>query len=543
MKSARRYTYPMSGFPKEKTAGPRVTIRGGISCESRRDETVLSALARGGAALSAPCGGRGICGKCRVTLVEGKVRVAGAAGPDAYPKPGDSFAACKGTAISDITVELAEGENGAAPELPRGAKGTRTGGKKIRRAGIGLDIGTTTVQAELIDLDTGESLETLSALNAQRSFGADVMSRINAARGGKTGELFTALNRQIEDILRHFIREWNLSGIEQCGVSGNTTMLHLFSGADPSGMGEVPFTPEFLEERHFSGKELSLSAERVTLLPGISAFVGGDVVSGLAFLDMLDRKEDCLFVDIGTNGEMALWRHAEKRLLCCSTAAGPCFEGAEISSGMGALPGAINRIHAAGTEPAPVGAFTFGPLVFTTLGNLPPRGICGAALIDAIAVMKRLAAVDETGALAEGYAETGFPIAKGIVVSQKDIRQFQLAKSAIRSGIDVLCKKAGLKSPAELGAVYIAGGLGFFIDPENAVTSGLFPPEFAEAPDETEPRGRIIVCGNTSLKGAAQSLIDPGFLPRCRKIAAQSETVELAADSDFIEAFTENMYF
>jgi len=532
----------------EKTDTLRISISGGVFCESLRGETVLAALTRAGIVISAPCGGRGICGKCRVIMREGTVKLTEKA--ETEPKPGDSFSACRGIALTDITIELPEEEytSDLSADMeetqrvkPQFGEGRDSARKKVRRAGLGVDIGTTTVQAELIDLDTGESLEAVSALNNQRSFGADVMSRINAARNGQSGELFTAINRQTEDILRHCIRKWNLSGIEQCAISGNTTMLHLFAGVDPSGMGVVPFTPVFLEERNFTGQELSLSVERITLLPGISAFVGADIVSGLAFLDILNQKEDSLLVDIGTNGEMALWKNKEQRLLCCSTAAGPCFEGAEISCGMGALPGAINRIVIAANGPDAVNesSFPFGPLSYTTLGNIPPRGICGAALVDAMAAMKTLSVIDETGALADGYTETGFPLAEGMAISQKDVRQFQLAKSAIRSGITVLCKRAGL-IPENLGTVYIAGGFGFFINLESAVTAGLLPPEFTGKPDK---KPQTAVCGNTSLKGAVQSLRDRSFLPRCREIIAHSVSAELSSEPDFADAFAENMYF
>ena len=379
--------------------------------------------------------------------------------------------------------------------------------------GVGLDIGTTTVQAQLVDLAAGEILEAVSFLNEQRRFGADVMSRINAARNGKTGELFTVINRQIEDILRQFIRKWNLGGIEKCAVSGNTTMLHLFAGVDPSSMGEAPFTPVFLEERHFSGRELSLSAEQVTLMPGISAFVGADVVCGLAFLDIINKRENFLFVDIGTNGEIAVWESSVSRgdapragrLLCCSTAAGPCFEGADISCDMTA-----------------------------------------SEFINAIAKMKKLGVIGETGALANEYAHNGFPVTEKDFITQKDVRQFQLAKSAIFSGIKVLCKTTGIKlsgCPA-----YIAGDLGFFINLENAAEVGLLPKEFADGfaeragkADDSAGKGKTTVCGNTSLKGAAKSLTDAAFLPRCREIAALGTVIDLAVDRDFAEEFTENM--
>jgi len=358
--------------------------------------------------------------------------------------------------------------------------------------GIGLDIGTTTVQAELVNLNTGESVETIRALNAQRSFGADVISRISASHNGKLNELFNAINNQVETILRQFIRNWNLHGIEQCSVSGNTTMLHLFCRADPSAMGYSPYTPMFLNERNFTGKELSLSAERITLLPGISAFAGADIVSGLAFIDILNKKEDSLFADIGTNGEIAVWKNSVKKLLCCSTAAGPCFEEAEISCGLSA-----------------------------------------SGFIDTIAVMRRQGVIDETGALAGEFAQTGFPATERIIVTQNDVRRFQLAKAAIYSGIKFLCKAAGLEL-SNIGRAYIAGGLGFFINLENAAQTGLFPHELTK---------NAVVCGNTSLKGAVKSLTDSAFLPRCRKVIDHSNTLELAGNKYFDAAFVHNMGF
>jgi len=355
---------------------------------------------------------------------------------------------------------------------------------------VGLDIGTTTIQAQLVDLNSGKSIDEYSALNNQRIFGADVMTRISAASNGKIDELFSAINNQTEDILRYFIKQHNLSAITKCVVSGNTCMLHLFCRADPSSMGTFPYKPLFLEERNFKGSEFSLSVEHVTLLPGISAFIGADIVAGLAFIGIINKGEDALFIDIGTNGEIALWKESEKRLLCCSAAAGPCFEESEISC-----------------------------------------GLCAVDFINAVAKMKYDAVIDETGALAEDFI-LGFPAAKDKIISQKDIRQFQLAKSAICSGIKTLCKTASYKFDGN-NAAYIAGGLGFYLDLENAAAVGLLPREFAVNP----LREKTTACGNTSLNGAVKSLIDPDFLPRCREIIFRAETIDLANDKYFSASF------
>lgn len=360
--------------------------------------------------------------------------------------------------------------------------------------GLAIDIGTTTVQAQFVNLDTRESLETISVLNAQKKLGADVISRIAAARDGKSQELFSIINNQVQDTMRQFLNKHNLKEIEQCTISGNTTMLHLFCAEDPSAMGEFPYAPVFLQERHFKGMELSLPARNINLLPGISAFVGADIVSGLSFIDIANKKEDVLFIDLGTNGEMAIWKSREKRLLCCAAAAGPCFEKSD--------------------------------------------SIYGSDLIDAIAEMKALGAIDETGALSDVYLQSGFPKA-GIVVTQKDVRDFQLAKSAIFSGISVLCKTTNIKFE-NLGKVYIAGGLGNFLNLKNAAAVGLLPNEFAP---NSSSKVKIDVCGNTSLKGAVKSFSDSAFLPRCRKIAAKGVAIDLALDREFAETFTENMFF
>ncbi|GHV08195.1 hypothetical protein FACS189485_19420 [Spirochaetia bacterium] len=482
------------------------------SCEAAETETVLSALARSGFALSAPCGGRGICGKCRMRLVTGTIR-------GDTPDGAGVFLACRAVPLTDITIAPVFDEGFVENEVSASAAAGKGPGLKMKKAGAAIDIGTTTISAQLVDLDTSAIVDTFSELNNQRAFGADVMSRIQAAVTGKTAELFNLVNKQTKKILDTFIEKYQLEKIETLSVSGNTTMLHLFLNTDPSGMGQIPFSPVFLEERELAGSVLGIPAEWVILLPGISAFIGGDIVSGLAFLDILNSGKTAMLIDIGTNGEIALFKGAE--LFCCSAAAGPAFEGAEISCGIGSVRGAINRIEDAG-----------GKLSYTTIGNAPPLGICGSGLIDAIALMLKAGFIDGGGAFCDD-ASAGFAIAEGISLVNRDVRQFQLAKSAILSGIKILCKNAGLR-PADIDCVYIAGGLGFFIDKQNAVTAGLLPEEFL---------GKIAVCGNLSLKGAVQCLLDTAFLPKCRRIIEKSRVMDLAADPLFMDAFAENMLF
>ncbi|MDR0455359.1 MAG: ASKHA domain-containing protein [Treponema sp.] len=482
-----------------------------VICNAQTGESVLLACARAGFILSAPCGGRRRCGKCKVRLLDGRV------GGDTPDSEG-WVRACAAVPLTDITIDCGEitaAENGHAPTERAPAERRFA---ESARTGVALDIGTTTVSARLIDVDTALALDTISVLNDQRSFGADVMSRVSAAQKGKTAELFTLINRQTQRILELFQQRNGIQTIEHLAVSGNTVMLHLFLNVDPSGMGKLPFSPVFLAEKMLKGEVLALSVENITVLPSIAAFIGGDITAGLAALDIMNIPGPSLFIDIGTNGEMALVNRGN--IICCSTAAGPAFEGAEISCGMGGVAGAISGVEWNGNS-----------VSVTTIGNVPPVGICGSGLVDAVAVMLKQGIIDETGFMAD--SAKGFYPAPGIGVSAADIRQFQLAKSAILSGIKILCKNAGLHT-ADIRQVFVAGGFGFFINKQNAVTTGIFPPEFFD---------RLSVCGNLSLQGAAQCLVTENFLGTCRQIAAQCSVIDLAADPSFMDEFAQNMLF
>ncbi|GHU65934.1 hypothetical protein FACS189447_05790 [Spirochaetia bacterium] len=482
--------------------------------EAPEGETILSAFGKNGVSLAAPCGGRHLCGKCKVKIVSGKVR-------GDIPDMEGQVLACQAVPETDLTVALLHEANtydgGAYQDLAVNQKTTEI--ISVKRAGVALDIGTTTVSARLVDLDTGLELDTYSALNAQKVFGADVMSRIGAARSGKTVELFNLINRQTEEILTGFIKKFSLPKIETLTVAANTTMLHLFANTDPSSMGEVPFTPVFLEEKIYPGKDIALSADKVILLPSISSFIGGDIVSGLGEIDILKAKETTFFIDIGTNGEMALFHQG--KIFCASAAAGPALEGAEISCGTGSIKGAINKVE-----------WVDGKLNYTTIGGAEPVGLCGCGLIDAVALMLDQEIIDETGAFSDDDREE-FQIAGSITLINKDIRQYQLAKSAILSAIKILCKNAGVEL-SEIKNIFTAGGLGFYINQKTAVRTGLLADEFLD---------HITVSGNTSLRGAVKALLDPHFMDYCQKIIAVSDTINLASDPAFMDAFAENMFF
>ena len=504
---------------------------GSTICKKEPGETILFACARVGTILSAPCGGQRHCGKCRVRILEGHVS-------GDTPDANGYVRACKAVPVSDIIMAYGESSELSGLEITTGVVSSTS---VTGAMGVAIDIGTTTVSAQLVDLSSSSILDTVSELNDQRTFGADVMSRIEAAaRGKKNFELHKAINRQTERILIYFKTKFGIQQIERLAVSGNTVMLHFFLGEDPSGMGVFPFTPKFLEEKEVNGRELSLSVDKITVLPSIAAFIGGDITAGLAVTDILSLPGPSLLVDIGTNGEMAL-AHKET-IYCCSTAAGPVFEGAEISCGIGGVKGAISGVVLADGQ-----AQCHSPgLSLTVIGNSEPTGICGSGLIDSIAIMLKAGIIDETGfmtcpafilsprnsspASSNIYFDGVFP---EVSIIPRDIRQFQLGKSAIYSGIKTLCKNAGL-STIDVRNIFIAGGFGFFINKNNAVATGIFPEEFLH---------KISISGNLSLKGAVECLCSDSFMDRCRKIKSRCSVIDLATDPVFIDEFAENMLF
>lgn len=478
----------------------RITVisgarRCGVDCADGED--LLSVLRKNGFLLPAGCGGRGTCGKCRVRVSGGR-----------YGVRGREVLACRTPAEEGLCVRVGQYRGGglteglSAPFACDGEEGV----------GLAVDIGTTTVAFALCDLADGKILEKYACLNSQSGFGADVISRIRAAETGSAGALRDAIRGQVGEALGALRKKYGLHSVKKAAVCGNTAMLHFFCGEDASGIGRAPFTPAFTEYRSYAGAELGLEAEEVQVLPSVSAFVGADVTAGCIAVG-LDREEGML-ADIGTNGEM--FAHAQGRMLCTSAAAGPCFEGANIECGMGGVDGAIDSVRAEGDG-----------IACTTVGGARARGICGAGLVDAVALLAERGIVDETGAFAQGDR---FTLAEGVYITQRDIRNFQLAKSAVCSAIAVLAGRAGLP-PAEM-RLYLAGGLGFYLNAENACRVGLLPRGSA---------ADLRAVGNAALAGTVACMLGREQLLRAQRLAAAAEYIDLSADAAFLDEFVGNM--
>ena len=403
--------------------------------------------------------------------------------------------------------------------------------------GFALDIGTTTLAAALVRLSDGEILSTVSALNPQHAWGADVINRIGACSKGHLEDLQRAVAESATKLLESAMRKApGASAPLRMTVAGNPTMLHLFAGVSPEGIGRYPFTPAFLERRVLRGAELGLPVPEVVLLPSAGAFLGSDVMGGVLTCGMADMDEPSVLMDIGTNGEMVLCagRRRGGALTGVSAAAGPALEGANISCGTGGVAGAVCKVVR--TAPA--------EFRFRTIGDAPPAGICGCGLVDFIACLLDEETLDESGLLDEEPAELSgvqaradgtvpFPNGTGVALTQRDIREFQLAKSAMRAGLEALLAHGGI-ALGEVRRLFVAGGLGYYLDGASAVRTGLLPAELLPVMETV---------GNSSLAGAVRCLTDSAAMEAMDGLAARCGTFDLNSSSVFNDAFVEQMLF
>ena len=469
-----------------------------ISYEFSPPMALEAALAAMGIAADHPCGGRGVCGKCAVEA-RGLLSAPG----DAELRAGCRLS-CQVTLLGDAEVVLPEARTMAQIQLD-GAREPKLGTPRDGRIGAALDIGTTTVALKRYDLRTGQLLGQSAGENPQRSIAADVVGRIDAAMNGQLDRL----NRLILEALEALLEKAGGSADTMVAV-GNTTMLYLLTEKDPAALARVPFRADCLFDL-----ETEIGGIPAYLPPCMGAFVGADIACAVLSSGMCDHRA-ALLCDIGTNGEIALWKDGV--LHVAATAAGPAFEGAGISCGCGSVPGAIDRVWVES-----------GKIAIHTIGGLPAVGICGSGIIDAVAVLLALGLLDETGAMEENE----ILVAPGIALTRKDIRAVQLAKAAIAAGIRTLLEASGTDF-AEIEALYIAGGFGSHMETKSAGAIGLIPEALAS-------RARPI--GNAALAGAARLLLDRDSETRLRQIVSAAKQINLGGNPAFNRYFVEHMLF
>jgi uncharacterized 2Fe-2S/4Fe-4S cluster protein (DUF4445 family) len=518
-----------------KPDGKQVSVHAGA--------TLLEAAGQAGIILNSVCGAKGTCRKCLVVLE-----------PD-----GRQVLACQHRIENDLIVTIPDTSRFFEQKIltegietqPRYPPDIYDKYLKIappdKIFGIAIDIGTTTVVAKLINMANGKCLSTQAALNPQIQYGDDVITRIAYAQ---TDENLAELHKLIIDCINRLIfqlcRQTSTNPMqiyEICAV-GNTTMNHIFLKFPISQLGQTPFKAFSIDAHDLPASELGLQinpAANVHTVENIAGFVGSDTIAVAIAVDIDSANQTTLAIDIGTNGELVLG--TKEKLFAASCAAGPAFEGARIKCGSRAVEGAIQAV-----------VVNEGDIDLDVIGNLPPRSICGSGLIDAVAVLLDLEIIDSTGRfndrqklkdhlpprifsrIIEDNNEAAFCLYEGqdrVVLTQRDIREVQLAKAAIRTGLKLLQKKIGIQD-SDIKQVLLAGAFGNYIRPKSAIRIGLLP---------GLPLERIRFVGNAAASGSQMILLNSALRAEAKRLARKIRYVEIANEPEFATVFADAMSF
>jgi len=506
---------------------------------ARPGQTVLEAAQAAGVGLASVCGGAGTCEECRIRLMTGSVTpptpVEQAALSPAELADGFRLA-CQMEPLGDLKIHI-------PPESLTTPQRLQLEGQEIQVSpnpavstpgtyGLAVDIGTTKLAAYLVHLETGETAARAGAMNPQVSYGEDVISRIAYCDRNPDGA------KKLQAVLMDTLNRLMLQMCQEAGISservldsvlvGNTAMHHIAAGLPVHQLGRAPFSPAVTGPLDLEAKELGLSlgpSAKVYFPPVIAGYVGADHIAMLLATAALEPSKNRIALDIGTNTEISLVVHGQAA--CCSCASGPAFEGAHIHEGMRAAPGAIERAR-----------WTSGQVLWQTIDDQPPVGICGSGILDVVAALQDGHLVKTTGALQDRQA-SGFVLVpaadsgldRDLVVTRKDIHEIQLAKSAIRSGVETLLQQAGLAS-TDLDEFIVAGAFGTYLDIRSAVRVGMFPPL---------PLDRFKQVGNAAGIGAKQMLISVDKRREAERIAHQIGYVELTTQAKFTDLFMKNL--
>ena len=490
------------------------------------DGTLISDAAKAaGVTIRLPCNGNGRCGRCNVVI----------------SKPADNkqcslarVLACQTPVDRDMDVTVPFDEDVIASNDHRKIKiddltPVVPFSKKKKNYGLAVDIGTTTIAVSLVDMNNGIDLYSASGYNRQGIRGDDVLSRMEYASDGGTEELRRLVTDAINDLTDSFEgKKFTKDDITAAYISGNTTMIHLFIGEDPSPMRIPPYQP-VIKEKEITGKESMLRVNgdaRVICMPSPASYVGGDVTSDIINSGMDISEELSLLTDVGTNGEVALGN--KDVMLVCSSSAGPSFEGGKMTSGMMARPGAIDSFKIVDD----------GRFIFTVIAGIEPKGICGSGLIDILAQLFLNGHIDKKGKftgkadIRETDENRLLTIADGVYISEDDIRNAVLTKAAIYSASASLVRGLGV-SMNDLKNIYVAGSFGNFINMESAITIGMLP---------DVPRERFVYLGNASLAGAKQALLSASVRKRIDDVFGRMTYVDLGSDPAFSDEYMSALF-
>lgn len=457
-----------------------------------------------------PCGGKGTCGKCKVKLLKGEIHT----DPEHKRKLqelglGPEWRlACKSLAEMDLDLEIGQ------YEAMIQADDTLFAFEPRRGLGVAVDLGTTTLVAQLVELSTAKVLAVETSLNPQRRWGSDLISRLESALDGNANMLSELIRKELEGMILKLVGENRLS-VERIVIVGNTVMQHFFAAYDIRPLSFYPFESPLLGIRTYTASELdwNLDCDRISFLPSIGSFVGSDILAGIFATGMWKHSEYSILVDLGTNGEIVVGNR--DKLYCASTAAGPAFEGAKISMGMLATTGAISSVEDDGKG-----------IKCKVIGNVPATGICGSGLMDAVAVLLQKGLLGTFGEILSG--ETSLALTDSVHLTAADIQEFLLAKAAIDAGILILLRKLKIEL-SDISRIYIAGAFGTYINLESMSRLNMMnvPPE------------RFRKLGNSALIGAKMFLFSNEDV--CESILTLTSHVNLESEPDFQDVFIDRI--
>jgi len=460
-----------------------------------------------------PCGGKGTCGKCKVRLLEGEIAITETHRQklEQLGLASDWRLSCFSLCTNDITLEIEQFNHLILADESEFEFTPREG------FGVAVDLGTTTIVAQLVDLSSAKVLAVETMLNPQVKFGADLISRIQACLDGNETEMTSIVRSSIGTMIRLMLKKYDVR-LQKIVLVGNAAMQLIFSNCDVAPLSAYPFHINDPGLKTFKPEELGWDlevVENVQFYPSIGSFVGSDILAGIAATGLHQKENYTALIDLGTNGEIVIGN--KNQVVCASTAAGPAFEGANISMGMRAVTGAISSLN-----------LVDGKIEASVIGNTAPKGICGSALIDAIALLRKMELIGIFGEINSG--ESQITIAGKVILTQRDINEFQLAKAAIAAGLTILARTLSIDL-TDIEEIYIAGAFGSYININNVVETGMI-----ELPAE-----KIHKMGNTALIGAKMFLFsDMGIAD---KILAKTRHISLEADPNFQDIYVDKLLF
>ena len=512
------------------------------------ESTILKVLLDNKIYINNPCNGKGVCGKCKIKILSGNVSNITETEKSFLSSDEQSNnirLACLTHIYSDTEIEIIDKEKEVSV-LTDSYIRDFVKDDLSKGFGVAIDIGTTTVVAELINLLNGETLSNSSMVNAQKQYGLDVLTRITYENeNGEVGiknlkdVLVESINGLISDITKK--SNVNVNDIKKVAVAANCTMMHTFLGVDARSIGVYPYKPNFIESKVMSAKSIGLNTSDdcvLICLPHVSAFIGADIVSGIYVCDIMNLKGNVLFIDIGTNAEIVL--KANDRLVSCSCAAGPALEGMNISKGMRAEAGAIEDVVIDGDR-----------VNIKTIGDKKPEGLCGSGILATIKELIKNKIIQKSGAFVKTIdldendfrkkririteKKKEFIISENpeISITQSDIRQVQLAKGAILSGFTALLNKCNIDMN-ELDEILVAGQFGAHLPAESIVGIGILPKEV---------KNKIRYVGNVSKTGSYMTLLSKKALSELKDLSKKVEYLELADTKDYEKIFVKSMEF